>query len=190
MTLRLLAGALLCVLFASNADARPKHHHKHHHHYRAEPGNSDLSGFFGLFEAPQAATARPARRYRTAHRTHRRVHEGLARVMAEGAGRVVAHPAGCPSRAFCGCGAAVRIFGRPIRSLWLAANWFRFPRTSPAPGTVAVRHHHVFVLERHVRGSTWIVYDANSGRHRTRVHPRSIAGYSIVNPHGSRMAMQ
>jgi hypothetical protein len=54
-------------------------------------------------------------------------------------------------------------------SLWLAANWFRFPRSAPAPGTVAVKRHHVFVLERHIRGSTWMVYDANSGRHRTRV---------------------
>jgi hypothetical protein len=183
MTLRLLAGALCAVLFASNADARPRHHR------HAQPEAIDLP-FFGLFEAPQAVSRRSAPRHRAERHSHRRVHEGLARVMAEGAGRVVAHPAGCPSRAFCGCGAAVHIFGRPIRSLWLAANWFRFPRTSPAPGTVAVRRHHVFVLERHVRGSTWIVYDANSGRHRTRVHPRSIAGYSIVNPHGSRMAMQ
>jgi hypothetical protein len=118
----------------------------------------------------------------TRHRAVRRASYGLRRVMAEGAGRVVAHPAGCPRRAFCGCGAAVRIFGKPIRSLWLAANWFRFPRTSPAPGTVAVRKHHVFVLESHIGGSTWLVYDANSGGRRTRVHPRSIAGYVIVQP--------
>lgn len=109
---------------------------------------------------------------------------GLRRVMAEGAGRIVAHPSGCPRRAFCGCGAAVRIFGRPIRSLWLAANWFRFPRTSPAPGTVAVRRHHVFVLEHHIGGSVWQVYDANSGGRRTRIHARSIAGYVIVQPTG------
>jgi hypothetical protein len=102
--------------------------------------------------------------------------------MAEGAGRIVSHPSGCPRRAFCGCGAAVRIFGKPIRSLWLAANWFRFPRTSPAPGTVAVRKHHVFVLEHHIGGSVWQVYDANSGGRRTRIHARSIAGYAIVDP--------
>jgi hypothetical protein len=95
---------------------------------------------------------------------------------------VVAHPHGCPSRAFCGCGAAVRIFGKPVRSVWRAANWFRFPRTAPAPGTAAVKRHRVFVLVRHVRGKTWLVYDANSGRHRPRVHPRSIAGWAIVDP--------
>lgn len=95
---------------------------------------------------------------------------------------VVAHPAGCPSRAFCGCGAAVRVFGKPIRSLWLAANWFRFPRAAPAPGRVAVRRHHVFVLEQHLGGSVWQVYDANSGGRATRIHSRSIAGYTIVDP--------
>src|SRR5688500_3899780 len=47
---------------------------------------------------------------------------------------IVSHPLGCPSRAFCGCGAAVRVFGAPIRSLWLAANWFKFPRAAPAAG--------------------------------------------------------
>lgn len=95
---------------------------------------------------------------------------------------IVSHPAGCPARAFCGCGAAVRIFGQPIRNLWLAANWFKFPRAAPAPGMAAVRAHHVFVLEAHLGGDVWQVYDANSGGHATRIHARSIAGYAIVNP--------
>jgi len=47
---------------------------------------------------------------------------------------------------------------------------------------VAVRRHHVFVLEHHISGDQWLTYDANSGRHLTRVHVRSIAGYTIVNP--------
>lgn len=96
---------------------------------------------------------------------------------------LVSHPAGCPARAFCGCGAAVRVFGAPIRSLWLAAEWpRRFPRTTPAPGMVAARPHHVMVLESHISGNVWLVYDANSGHHATRVHARSIAGYTILNP--------
>lgn len=178
--IRLILAALCAVLTISAADARPKHGH----HYRSVPISSDLSGFFGLFEAPQAVAARPERRYRTTHRTHRRVPEGLARVMADGAGRIVSHPSGCPSRAFCGCGASVERFGRSIRSLWLARNWLRFPRSEPAPGRAAVRRdgHHVVILREHVRGQVWIVYDANSGRHRTRVHPRSIAGFVIVDP--------
>lgn len=79
----------------------------------------------------------------------------------------------------------MRIFGRPVRGLYLAANWLRFPRTIAAPGMAAVRRHHVFVLEQHLGGSTWLAYDANSGRHLTRLHPRSIAGYVIVNPRGA-----
>lgn len=98
---------------------------------------------------------------------------------------IIAHPAGCPARAFCGCGAAVRVFGAPVRALWLAANWFRFPRAAPRPGMVAVRRHHVFVLESHMSGETWLAYDANSGGHATRIHARSIAGYAIVDPRGA-----
>jgi hypothetical protein len=95
---------------------------------------------------------------------------------------VLAHPTGCPVRAFCGCGAAVRVFGHSIRNLWLAANWFKFPRAAPSVGMVAVKRHHVFVLEQHLGGDTWLAYDANSGRHLTRLHARSIAGFAIVNP--------
>ena len=96
---------------------------------------------------------------------------------------IVEHPVGCPHTAFCGCGAAMRLFGQPIRALWLAANWFRFPEAAPAPQMAAVRRHHVFILERHIQGNVWEVYDANSGHHATRIHAKSIAGYRIVNPH-------
>lgn len=143
---------LAILMLTAPADARPRHHHRHHYHH---------------------------------HVTHRPMPPGLHRVMADGAGRIVAHPRGCPARSFCGCGAAVRIFGSPVRSLWRAAEWLRrFPRTAPAPGAVAVRRdrHHVVVLERQISGSTWLVFDANSGRHRTRVHPRSIAGWAVVDP--------
>ena len=95
---------------------------------------------------------------------------------------LVGHPAGCPTRAFCGCGASVRVFGRPVRGLYLAAAWLRFPRAAPAPGMVAARRGHVFVLEQDLGGGTWLAYDANSGGHATRIHARSIAGYAIVNP--------
>lgn len=92
-------------------------------------------------------------------------------------------PMGCPSR-FCGCGASLHIFGRIIPSLNLAANWLRFPRTAPAPNMVAARRGHVFVLKSHIAGNTWLVHDSNSGGRRTRLHPRSIVGFAIVNPHG------
>lgn len=99
-------------------------------------------------------------------------------------GSVVSHPAGCPRRLFCGCGAALEVFGRNVRELWLAANWLKFPRVAPASGMVAARRGHVMVLRAQGSGGRWIVYDANSGRGLTRVHERSLSGYAIVNPHG------
>lgn len=116
-----------------------------------------------------------ARRYH-----HRHHHHG---VTAYDRGSIVSHPSGCPRTLFCACGASVRIFGHAIPNLFAAASWFKFPRTIPAPGMVAVRKHHVWVLESHVSGDTWIGYDANSGGHQTRIHARRLAGYVVVNPH-------
>ena len=99
------------------------------------------------------------------------------------AGTVVSHPPGCPHRAFCGCGVSVEIFGHPIRDLFLARNWYKFPRAHAAPGMVAVRRHHVFAIRAIDANGNAIVYDPNSGGGRTRIHTRSLAGYVIVNPH-------
>jgi hypothetical protein len=74
-------------------------------------------------------------------------------------------------------------------NLNLASNWIRkFPRTSPGSGKVAVRNHHVMVLMSHVSGNDWLVHDGNSGGGSTREHVRSINGYIIVDPQGSRSA--
>lgn len=133
--------------------------------------------------------ARPARALKSSARyvapRHGRAY-GRASQGLGGPSRVVDHPAGCPRRLHCGCGAAVRVFGAPVRALWLAAAWFKFPRAAPAPGMVAVRPHHVMVLEGELRPGVWLVYDANSGRGLTRIHARAIAGWTIVNPHGGR----
>jgi hypothetical protein len=105
-----------------------------------------------------------------------------------GAGRVaeiLPHPPGCPRRAFCGCGAAVKVFGAPIRALWLAANWLKFPPAAPAPGMVAARRGHVFVIEAVVGPGKVLAYDANSGRGLTRRHVRSLAGFSVRDPRGA-----
>lgn len=105
-------------------------------------------------------------------------------------GTVVGHPPGCPSRAFCGCGVSVKVFGRPVRDLFLAANWLRrFPSASPGAGMVAARRGHVMYIMSYNGDGTALVYDPNSGGHRTRVHTRSLAGYRVVNPHG-RYAMK
>lgn len=94
------------------------------------------------------------------------------------------HPAGCPKSLFCGCGAAVTIYGSPKRELWPASAWFKFPKTSPAPGMVAVRSHHVFVIKQVLGPSTVLAIDHNSGGGRSWLVVRSLAGYSVRNPHG------
>lgn len=110
--------------------------------------------------------------------------EARPRHVAASAGEVIgSRPAGCPL-AYCGCEMSLYFFHRIIPSLNLAANWFRFPRATPAPRMAAVRRHHVFALEQHISGDVWMVRDGNSGRHLTRLHARSIAGYTIVNPSG------
>jgi len=94
---------------------------------------------------------------------------------------VSGRPSGCP-HAFCGCEASLFRFGRIIPQLNLASNWRRFPRAAPAAGMAAVRSGHIMILQRQVAGDIWYVHDGNSGGHVTREHPRSIAGYTIVDP--------
>lgn len=117
---------------------------------------------------------------RATNRTVRQVSRTVSDVVTQ----YLPHPAGCPRRAFCGCGAATEVFGAPLRNLWLARAWYKFPRAAPAPQMAAVRPHHVFVLRRHVAGNNWLVADHNSGGRKSRLHVRSIAGFTIVNPHG------
>ena len=137
----------------------------------------------------QARRARVSKYTRATQHFERRApssgHSAVAEANVSRGPAVGGRPAGCP-RTFCGCGAAIRVFGRIVPELNLAANWLRFPRTSPAPGMVAARRGHVFVLERHLGGNTWMAYDANSGGHATRIHARSLSGYAVVNPHAAR----
>lgn len=102
---------------------------------------------------------------------------------------------GCPIALSCGCRLSLKLFGRVITTpnLKMALTWAKvFPRTSPAPGMVAVGHRkgggHVFELLSHIAGDVWLVYDPNSGGHKDHVHERSIAGKIIVNPNAMRVA--
>lgn len=45
------------------------------------------------------------------------------------------------------------------------------------------------MLREHVAGKVWKVVDYNSGGRRSRIHHRSIAGFTIVDPHGGRGAV-
>lgn len=101
-------------------------------------------------------------------------------------GSIVAHPAGCPRSAFCGCGVSNRVFGRPVRSLWLVRNWYRFPRAPAVPGNVVLfGTRHVAYIEAVNGDGTAMLYDPNSGGGMTRVHRVNIAGLTIVSPQGS-----
>jgi hypothetical protein len=97
---------------------------------------------------------------------------------------VVEHPAGCPRSAFCACGAAVRLLGSARAAPWLARAWYGFKRAMAAPRMAGVRPHHVVALEYQVSGNLWMVYDANSGGHATRLHVIDISPYTIVDPRG------
>ena len=142
--------------------------------------------------AKRTATAHKHRWAKATHRSgrlaYRSRHRSVSYRVAGGAVTELPHPAGCPRVAFCGCGAAVEVFGRPVRNLWLARNWYAFRRDAPAPGNVAVRPHHVFVLRQNMGGGMWLVADHNGGHRRSWLHVRSLAGYSIVNPHSGRYA--
>lgn len=122
------------------------------------------------------------------HHHHYHPHHPHRNYVDQSGTQYLSHPNGCPRTSFCGCGAAVELFGRPIRSLWPSSAWFKFPRAYPGHQMAAVRRGHVFVLDRHVSGDVWWVKDYNSGGHRSRYHMRSIRGYTIVNPLSSRYA--
>lgn len=175
--LRITGIVLFCLLFAFPAQARHRQIS-----YSAHPMCNILWPCEGVTASPRGErVVRAMGGFGTARQRYTPVAHHVERAR-ERTATIVAHPEGCPRTAFCGCGAAVRVFGHAVRELWLASNWFKFPRSSPAPGMVAVRSHHVFVLEADLGGGVWQVYDANSGGHATRIHARSIAGYTIVNP--------
>jgi len=103
-----------------------------------------------------------------------------------GGGEIVQHPAGCPARLFCGCGASIEAFGHPVPDLWLVSSWYRFPRAAPAPGMAVLwGTHHVAIIRQYYGDGTALLYDANSGRGLTRVHRTNIASLVVVDPHAA-----
>lgn len=90
---------------------------------------------------------------------------------------------------YCGCAVSLKVFGKVIPELMLALNWRKFPRAEPASGMVAYRSGHVFGIESVIDSRTVVAYDPNSGGGLTRRHTVSLRGYRVVNPHGSRVAM-
>jgi hypothetical protein len=168
------AASFLVVISSSPSEARPGRHS-----VNIPECNVTMPCDFSGSQIGGGRTASYRRDQLAAHAFSRRT--AMAEVNGDPGQVVGGRPAGCPN-SFCGCGASIRVFGHIVPGLNLAANWLRFPRTSPAPGMVAARRGHVFVLEQHVEGDTWMAYDANSGGRATRIHARSLRGYTVVNP--------
>ena len=204
----LLATAVLCALTIS-AEARPRHHVVAHDRCnidwpcegvapsaRGERVAKAMGGFGSPQKVYKQRVAKADWRSGIRQKQDRRAKPVLTEIASYGAPtpsvaytvkRAVAQviggrPSGCP-RQYCGCSASLQVFGKIVPSLNLAANWLSFPRAAPAPGMVAARRGHVFVLKEHLGGNTWLAHDGNSGRGLTRIHARSLAGYAIVNPH-------
>lgn len=98
--------------------------------------------------------------------------------------QVLPHPAGCPRRLFCGCGASMHLFGRVKPGLMLAANWLKFPRAQAAHGMVAARRGHVFVIDKVLGNGTVMAYNYNGYGGRSTYQALSLRGYTVVNPRG------
>jgi len=95
----------------------------------------------------------------------------------EGSGRArISHqrvsggrPAGCPPL-WCGCGLALKLFGRHVRDLWPARAWLKFPRVGgPVPGSVAVlsrgrRGGHVGIVRGVDANGNPIIFSGNHNR--------------------------
>jgi hypothetical protein len=176
---QVLSACLFVIVGSIPSEARP------YRTLQAAECNVTMPCDFSNSQSRRERVARSSlQAYRSKHLTVTDAGTAATTVSVSGARIVGGRPAGCP-RSFCGCGAALRVFGRHVPQLNLAANWLRFPRTAPAPGMVAARRGHVFVLEQHLGGDVWMAYDANSGGHATRMHARSLRGYTVVNPRGA-----
>ncbi|WP_456717283.1 MULTISPECIES: hypothetical protein [unclassified Bradyrhizobium] len=104
---------------------------------------------------------------------------------------VGSRPAGCPSR-WCGCQASIEVFGKIIPFLNRAANWLAFTHVSHAsasPEMAAVRgRNHVVILKRQISATRWVVKDGNWGG-KTHIRETDLSGYTVVDPHSGKLAM-
>ncbi|MBR0841609.1 hypothetical protein JQ607_15520 [Bradyrhizobium liaoningense] len=178
MIKRVVSACIVVIVSSVASEARP------YRTLQAPECNVTMPCDFSYSQTRRERSPRhPLQAYRSAQLTVTDVGGAATTTSISGSRVIGGRPAGCPS-SFCGCGAALRVFGRVVPELNLAANWLRFPRASPAPGMVAARRGHVFVLEQHLGGDMWMAYDANSGGRATRIHARSLRGYTVVNPRG------
>jgi hypothetical protein len=168
--MKYLVALAVCFVLSSPAQAR-----------NAQGCVSDNNGRTMCRGSVERTKRRPIRQAR-----HERRHGRRATIHYEA--RVAGYrPSGCPYR-WCGCGVSLKVFGRIIPELNLAANWRRFPTAVASAGNVAWRSGHVFLIEAVNGDGTVLAYDPNSGGHVAHVHNRSLRGFHVVNPHGGRYA--
>lgn len=153
---------------------------------RKTPRNGQGSGFLDVAALPsyQVKMTRSGMRARAEPMGRKHIAPSNGYTMASEERVIGGRPAGCPHR-YCGCSASLRVFGRIIAELNLAANWRKFPSAAPAPGMAAWRYGHVFVIESVNGDGTVLAHDGNSGGGLTRMHTISLRGYRIVNPNGA-----
>lgn len=164
-------------------------------HAKTQPIEFDRHAVYTIGSEP-VLTERAARKVKTAglkqiRRKHQKQHRQRITPAANYAvAQIVDHPIGCPRRAFCGCGTALYLLGKRVTEggLAIAANWLSFPRVSCAPNMAAARPGHVFAIIECLGGNLALVYDPNSGGHKTRIHVRDLSHYAIVNPHVGQYA--
>lgn len=175
----IVAFAALLTIVSTTAQARVHHHRHHVAHYRVHHvrvANVNPTGCFTIDDRyPCAGSARGGHVSRT--RTEYASYDD---------GQIVGHPSGCPRSAFCGCGVSVKVFGHPVRELYLASNYgYYFNESAFASGNVAYRSHHAVYIMGGTRSAA-LIYDPNSGGHQTRVHYRDLSGYRVVDPHSPK----
>lgn len=171
-TLRIAAAFIAALLFTSTAEAKHRHRHIVHHRTQQVVSQSCQMNNDGRYVCSgQAVTPQPTA---TPTQTH------LAKFTYSEAEKILPHPSGCPRVAFCACGVSMKLWGKAKHML--ARAFFQYPVAKAAPGMVAVRRHHVMLIDHLDANGNAVVYDPNSGGHQTRIHVRSLAGYSIRNP--------
>jgi len=188
--LRLALAAIFSIAITAQADARSPHlslNHTQKHHVVHKPSlrNAQGSVFIDVAALPAYPTemTRQGLRQRAEPMGGRQYAPTAKYEVAESV--IGGRPSGCPHR-YCGCSASLRVFGRIIAELNLAANWRKFPSASPAPGMAAWRYGHVFIIESVNGDGTVIAHDGNSGGGLTRLHTVSLRGYRVVNPSGGQ----
>ena len=97
------------------------------------------------------------------------------------------HPPGVRGSAFCGAGAHYALTGEVVNAgTWAIADYWPAHYHGSTP--VAHWSGHVAIIRQNYGDGTALMEDYNSGGHQSRLHQRSIAGYTIVNPYGGRYA--